>query len=194
MVERRAGLCQNRDFPTGLWTLSRLLIRAKVWNALCTLGPTQQGLQSRGMSIQDICLAAGWSSQNTFARFYKRDVQSLASPVLSVSTDSCLLPLFAGVAARTVIYAALYDIAVFVVCPEFSAASIVHSVLCCLTQLSLCQPLAILLMLLSCPVLSAAHFISDRYVNLVYLGFSAAIGGNDVWSISTAVVTCIGCP
>ncbi len=40
---------------------------------------------SRGMSIQDICLAAGWSSQNTFARFYKLDVQSLASQVLSVS-------------------------------------------------------------------------------------------------------------
>ncbi len=40
---------------------------------------------SRGMSIQDICFAAGWSSQNTFARFYKLDVQSLASQVLSVS-------------------------------------------------------------------------------------------------------------
>ncbi len=45
--------------------------------------------RSRGMSIQDICLAAGWSSQNIFARFYKRDVQSLASPVLLVGTDSC---------------------------------------------------------------------------------------------------------
>ncbi len=40
---------------------------------------------SRGMSSQDICLAAGWSLQNTFARFYKLDVQSLASQVLSVS-------------------------------------------------------------------------------------------------------------
>ncbi len=40
---------------------------------------------SIGMSIQDICLAAGWSSQNTFARFYKLDVQSLAAQVLSVS-------------------------------------------------------------------------------------------------------------
>ncbi len=40
---------------------------------------------SRGMSIPDICLAAVWSSQNTFARFYKLDVQSLASQVLSVS-------------------------------------------------------------------------------------------------------------
>ncbi len=40
---------------------------------------------SRGMSIRDICVAAGWSSQNTFARFYKLDVQSFASQVLSVS-------------------------------------------------------------------------------------------------------------
>ncbi len=38
-----------------------------------------------GMCIQNICLAAGWSLQNTFARFYKLDVQSLASQVLSVS-------------------------------------------------------------------------------------------------------------
>ncbi len=40
---------------------------------------------SRGMYIQDICLAADWSSQNPFTRFYKLDVQSLASQVLSVS-------------------------------------------------------------------------------------------------------------
>ncbi len=40
---------------------------------------------SRGMSIRDICVAASWSSQNTFARFYKLDVQSFASQVLSVS-------------------------------------------------------------------------------------------------------------
>ncbi len=44
VVVRRAGLCQNKDFPTGLWTLSWLHIRAKVRNALCTLGPTQRGL------------------------------------------------------------------------------------------------------------------------------------------------------
>ncbi len=40
---------------------------------------------SRCMCIQDICLAAGWSSQNTFAMVYKLDVQSLASQVRSVS-------------------------------------------------------------------------------------------------------------
>ncbi len=47
---------------------------------------------SRCMCIQDICLEAGWSSQNTFARFYKLDVQSLASQILSVSNWFMLLP------------------------------------------------------------------------------------------------------
>lgn len=42
---------------------------------------------ARGASIRDICCAAGWSSQNTFARFYKLDVSSLTSRVLSVSAD-----------------------------------------------------------------------------------------------------------
>ncbi len=60
VVVRRAGPYQNRGFPTGLWTLSQLIIQANVWNALFTLGPTQQGpiaaswAWSRGMSIQDI--------------------------------------------------------------------------------------------------------------------------------------------
>ncbi len=40
---------------------------------------------SRGKSIRDICVAGSWSSQNTFTRFYKLDVQSFASQVLSVS-------------------------------------------------------------------------------------------------------------
>ncbi len=38
VVVRRAGSYQNRGFPTGLWTLWWLLIRAKVWNAPFTLG------------------------------------------------------------------------------------------------------------------------------------------------------------
>nr|XP_055023529.1 uncharacterized protein LOC129413761 [Misgurnus anguillicaudatus] len=42
----------------------------------------------KGASIQVLCLAAGWSSQNTFARFYNLDVSSLASRVLSVNTPS----------------------------------------------------------------------------------------------------------
>lgn len=34
---------------------------------------------SKGTSIRDICFAASWSSQNTFGRFYKLGVLSLAS-------------------------------------------------------------------------------------------------------------------
>ncbi len=41
---------------------------------------------TKGSSIKDICMAAGWPSQNTFARFYNLDMWSLASQVLSVST------------------------------------------------------------------------------------------------------------
>ncbi len=89
VVVRRAGPCQNRDFPTGLWTLSRPLIRALECplhiKAHSTRAIASSWAWSRCMSIQDICFAAGWSSQNTFARFYKLDVQSLASQVLSVS-------------------------------------------------------------------------------------------------------------
>ncbi len=40
---------------------------------------------SRGMSIQDICVAAGWSFWEYFRQFYRLDVQSFASQVLSVS-------------------------------------------------------------------------------------------------------------
>ncbi len=41
---------------------------------------------ANGISIQDICMVAGWSSPSTFARFYNLDVSSLASHVLSVRT------------------------------------------------------------------------------------------------------------
>ncbi len=36
---------------------------------------------ANGISIQDICMAAGWSSLSTFAGFYNLDVSSLASHV-----------------------------------------------------------------------------------------------------------------
>ncbi len=52
----KAGPYQNRGFPTGLWTLSRLLIRAKVWNALFTLGPTQQELSPAPGGSREVCL------------------------------------------------------------------------------------------------------------------------------------------
>ncbi len=91
VVVRRAGPCQNRDFShrivdaiTAAYT-SRGLEYPLHIRAHSTRAIASSWAWSRGMSIQDICFAAGWSSQNTFARFYKLDVQSLASQVLSVS-------------------------------------------------------------------------------------------------------------
>lgn len=64
--------CQGKDCPLNIKAHSvRAIASSWAW--------------ARGMSIQDLCLAAGWSSQNTFARFYKLDVPSVASHVLSVS-------------------------------------------------------------------------------------------------------------
>ncbi|XDV15183.1 hypothetical protein PO909_015313 [Leuciscus waleckii] len=63
--------CQGKDCP--------LNIRAHSTRAVAS-----SWAWSKGMSIQDLCLAAGWSSQNTFARFYKLDVRSVASQVLSI--------------------------------------------------------------------------------------------------------------
>ncbi len=56
VVVQKAGPFQSRGFPTGLWTLSRLLIRAEVWNALCTLEPTQQGPSPPPGHCREVCL------------------------------------------------------------------------------------------------------------------------------------------
>ncbi len=74
---------------------------------------------SRGMSIQDICVAAGWSSENTFARFYRLDVQSFASQVLSVSGWCMFTTLFA---LHTLLLIRLF-------CPVLSADSCICVVL-----------------------------------------------------------------
>ncbi len=122
---------------------------------------------SRGMSIQDICLAAGWSSQNTFARFYKLDVQSLASQVLSVSNWFKFLPLFLGVCLYSTTYVALYEI-VIIVGPGFSAAYMVMLWYAVHTVNSV-QPL--ILLLLNCSALLSVQLTLSfaRYANLVYL-------------------------
>ncbi len=53
VVVRRA--ISKQRLPTGLWTLSRLLIRARVRNAPFTLGSTQQGL-SPSVRGWEVCL------------------------------------------------------------------------------------------------------------------------------------------
>lgn len=48
---------------------------------------------AKGMLIQDICLVAGWSSQNTFDRFFNLEILSFTLLVLSVQWDdycSCI--------------------------------------------------------------------------------------------------------
>ncbi len=49
-----------------------------------TRGLVSSWAWANAISIQDICMAAGWSSPSTFVRFYNLDVSSLASHVLSV--------------------------------------------------------------------------------------------------------------
>ncbi len=51
-------------FSTGLWTLSRLLIRAEVWNAPCTLEPTQQGLSPPPGRGREVCLFGVYALQS----------------------------------------------------------------------------------------------------------------------------------
>ncbi len=63
VVVREAGPFQNRGFPTGLWTLLQLLIRAKVWNVLCTLGTTQQGLSPPRGRGSEVCLFGIYAMQ-----------------------------------------------------------------------------------------------------------------------------------
>ncbi|KAL0146542.1 hypothetical protein M9458_058173 [Cirrhinus mrigala] len=48
---------------------------------------------AKGMSIQDICFAAGWSSHNTFVRYYNLDIPSFAPHVLSVQEEKAEQPL-----------------------------------------------------------------------------------------------------
>ncbi len=46
-----------------------------------TRGLVSSWTWANGISIQDICMVAGWSLSSTFARFYNLDVLSLASHV-----------------------------------------------------------------------------------------------------------------
>ncbi len=56
-----------------------------------TRGMSSSWALFKGVTIQDICEAASWSSPHTFARFYKRNVtaQTLAHAVLSVRICDC---------------------------------------------------------------------------------------------------------
>ncbi len=72
-----------------LWTLLRLLIRAKVWNVLCTLGATQQGLSPPRGRGRVVCL---------FGIYALQPVGLLRIP------DACFATYFMCVLPRTVSY------------------------------------------------------------------------------------------
>ncbi len=77
---------------------TRRLYALKFLGYLITLAYSSLGLQcpigeggiasswawSSGVSILEICKAAGWSSSSTFVRFYNLDVPALQARVLSV--------------------------------------------------------------------------------------------------------------
>ncbi len=65
---------QNVECPTGL-------------RAHSTRGIASSYAWANGIPIEDICSAAWWASQNTFARFYNLDVSSLASRILSTQEN-----------------------------------------------------------------------------------------------------------
>ncbi len=53
-----------------------------VW-ANSTRGVASSWAWSSGVAIEEICVAAGWASPSTFARFYSLDVPALQARVLS---------------------------------------------------------------------------------------------------------------
>ncbi len=85
-------LCPSKGCHTGLSTEIALAYSSK--GVECPIGVrahSTRGLASswawaNGISIQDICMVAGWSSPSSFVRSYNLDVSSLASHVLSVWT------------------------------------------------------------------------------------------------------------
>ncbi len=95
------------------------------------------------MSIQDICFAAGWSSQSTFARIYTLDVQSLASQVLSVSDWFMFCYLYSCVLLPRTVITLRSPLCYCCCCLPCTQCSFHCHVmfLCCLTHLSLCSPL-----------------------------------------------------
>ncbi len=123
---------------------------------------------SRGMSIQDICVAAGWSSENTFARFYRLDVQSFASQVLSVSGWCMFTTLFAlHTLTNTVVLPCAQ--CRFLYCVVLSSDTFImlgwgHAIQSCAVPYARCA---------SCPVSAQPTLFLSRYANLYTFGLDA---------------------
>ncbi len=181
----------KQRLPTGLWTLSRLLIRAKVWNAPFTLGSTQQGL-SPPVRGWEVCLFRKYALQPAGLLRIPcqvlqagRSVLGLLSAVgewlihvYATSIHMCLLPHTVITLCSPLCYCCCC-----LPCTQCSSSYtmyillVYHHVLCWLlfNKLSLCSLLTMLLFLLL-PCFSAQHtLLLTRYANFIYLGFRRSL-------------------
>ncbi len=86
VVVRGQSRVETKSVTLGCGRYHGGIYKPRFGNALCTLGAVQRGLLLHLSMVNRYvysryCLAAGWSSLNTFARFYKLDVRVLASQV-----------------------------------------------------------------------------------------------------------------
>ncbi len=161
----------------------------------------------RGMSIQEICFAAGWSSQNTLPGFTSWTVSPWPPKCCRWVTDSrlCYLYSYVFAASHSNYTVQPFYAIVVVVCPVLSAGPVIQYIFywctimfcvdCCLTQLSLCSLLAMLLFLLL-PCFSAQHtLLLTRYANFVYLGFRRSLAYLHLSAVSppSSVAICGNC-
>ncbi len=177
VVVRRA--VSKQGLPTGLWTLSRLLIRAKVWNAPFILGSTQQGLSPsvRGWeryvySGYMLCSRLVFSEYLCQVLQAGRSVLGLLSAVgewlihvYATSIHACLLP-------HTVItlYSPLCYCCCCLPCTQCSPSYtmyillVYHHVLCLLllNTVYLCAASHNAVVFASALILSAAYVITDQ--------------------------------
>ncbi len=157
VVVRRAGPCQNRDVPTGLWTLSRLFIRAKVWNALCKLEPTLHGLSPPPGRGREVCLFRIYALHT--AGLLRMPSADFTSWTFSLYSPKCCQWVTEQCFATSIHVCCC--LAQYMLCAALFAIVVVY-VLCCLSTVISVQPLTVLLLLLFCPLLSAAYVITDQ--------------------------------
>ncbi len=162
---------QGLEFPFHIRVYSTRVIASCAW--------------LRGMSIQEICFAAGWSSQNTLPGFTSWTVSPWPPKCCRWVTDSRLCYLYSYVLLPHTVITLCSPLCYCCCLPCTQCSSsytmyillctIMFCVDCCLTQLSLCSILTMLLFLLL-PCFSAQHtLLLTRYANFVYLGFRRSL-------------------
>ena len=74
------------------WIVDAIALAYTVKGLQCPLGVRAHSTRgvasswawSSGISLQDICMAAGWASPSTFIRFYNLEVPALQAKLLTV--------------------------------------------------------------------------------------------------------------